>query len=260
MSVASFTRPRRLVGLGRLLFKEKISGSNPLGVTDKMTFKLESNQIDKYPDICPGCGKGIQPIYCYSYGVETWRSYEGFLQVVFRCPREDCRRLFIAKYLNGSRISDTLFLSSTFLLDFVEFADFPKSVSELSEMFGKIYNQAKVAEENGLKLIAGPGYRKALEFLVKDYLIKIDPSEKEEIKEKKLGEVIKLIKEKDIEQCASRAAWLGNDETHYTRKWKDQDLDDLKNLIMMVVNWIDLKERSAHYLQAMPSKPPKGTS
>ena len=41
MSVASFTRPRRLVGLGRLLFKEKISGSNPLGVTKK---EIEDSQ------------------------------------------------------------------------------------------------------------------------------------------------------------------------------------------------------------------------
>lgn len=34
--------------------------------------------------------------------------------------------------------------------------------------------------------------------------------------------------------------WLGNDETHYVRRWEEKDLSDLKRLISMTVSWIDL--------------------
>ena len=37
-------------------------------------------------------------------------------------------------------------------------------------MFLTIYNQSLSAEDNNLDQIAGIGYRKALEFLIKDYL------------------------------------------------------------------------------------------
>lgn len=213
-------------------------------------------EIDKKPDTCPACGNGISPITCYSYGVDTWRRYEGFLQVVYRCPREECTRLFIAKYIPSeySGISDTLYLNKTYLLDLLEFEHFSESVTNISEKFPKIYNQAKVAEENNLDMIAGPGYRKALEFLVKDYLIKTNPVLKEKTRREQLGDAIKLIEDKRIQGCAARAIWLGNDETHYTRQWKDKDLQDLKNLIKMVVDWIDLVERSKEYETAMPFK------
>lgn len=221
-----------------------------------MAYKQSENKFhtDKDPDTCPACGKGISPISCYSYGINTWRKYEGFLQVVFRCPREECNRLFIAKYVNSDSIDGTLFLDKTYLLDLIELENFPDSINEFSVDFTKIYNEAKIAEDNGLTLIAGPGYRKALEFLVKDYLIKIKPAKAEKIKEMPLGNVIKLIEEKRIESCASRAAWVGNDETHYNRKWIDKDIQDLKNLIKMVVDWIDLVDRSDEYEEAMPSK------
>lgn len=221
-----------------------------------MAYKVKAGEfhVNKAPDTCPACGKGISPIYCYSYGVDTWRRYEGFLQVVYRCPRDECGRLFIAKFINpGLPESDSLHLNKTYILEVVEFEEFPESITDLSEKFEAIYNQSKVAEENGLALIAGPGYRKALEFLVKDYLVKSIPEIEERIKKQTLGDAIKLIENSRIEACASRAAWIGNDETHYVRKWEDKDLKDLKNLIKMVVDWIDLVERSNEYETAMPS-------
>ncbi len=210
--------------------------------------------VNGIPDACPACGKGISPLFCYQHGVDTWRAYDGFLQIVFRCPRKECQRLFIAVYGTEKAFAGTnLILRRTLLMDFMEFEKFPESVTSISSQFEAIYNQSKIAEDNGLHLIAGPGYRKALEFLVKDYLIRTDPEHEDQIKKEQLGTAIKRITEKRIEACASRAAWLGNDETHYVRKWEDKDLQDLKNLIKMVVDWIDLIERSDGYEQAMPS-------
>jgi hypothetical protein len=68
-----------------------------------------------------------------------------------------------------------------------------------------------------------------------------------------LGRCIsEIIDEDRIKQCAKRAAWLGNDETHYTRVWQAKDIRDLKALIQMTVNWIDLIVQSDAYLQEMP--------
>ncbi len=39
---------------------------------------------------------------------------------------------------------------------------------------------------------------------------------------------------------AERAAWLGNDETHYQRKWTDKDISDLKTVISLAEHWIDI--------------------
>jgi hypothetical protein len=35
----------------------------------------------------------------------------------------------------------------------------------------------------------------------------------------------------NIKSIGHRAIWLGNDETHYVRKWETKDLGDLKKLI-----------------------------
>lgn len=218
--------------------------------TDNTTLE----DVDKVPDSCPACGKGIEPVFCYQYGVDVWREYQGFLQIVFRCPIKECQRLFIAYYgAERGYAGPDLVLRQTYLMESFEVEKFPKSITSISSQFEIIYNQSKIAEGNGLHLIAGSGYRKALEFLVKDYLIRSDPKDEEKIKKEQLGTTIKRIKEKRIEVCASRAAWLGNDETHYVRKWEDKDLEDLKNLIKMVVDWIDLVERSDEYEQTMPS-------
>ena len=37
---------------------------------------------------------------------------------------------------------------------------------------------------------------------------------------------------------SQRAAWIGNDETHYVRKWEEKDIEDLKILIDHVVKFI----------------------
>jgi len=131
-------------------------------------------------------------------------------------------------------------------------------------MFCNTYNQASLAEENQLDQICGPGYRKALEFLVKDYLVKHVYADNEEKKSEVLrgflGAVIENhIGEKRIKQCAKRAAWLGNDETHYTRRWDDKDIEDLKSLILMTVSYIDMTMEADRYLQEMP-EPTNGAS
>ena len=60
--------------------------------------------------------------------------------------------------------------------------DFDDKLKKVSPQFVKIYNQALKAEEYSLDEIAGLGYRKALEFLIKDFAIYNNPDKAEEIK------------------------------------------------------------------------------
>jgi len=149
-------------------------------------------------------------------------------------------------------------LQSTSLSHFLEKQVFPKNIETISPLFCLTFNQALIAEENKLDQICGPGYRKALEFLVKDYLAgylyKDEINKQEEVKRAFLANAIeKHIDQDRIKQCAKRAARLGNDEVHYTRKWDDKDIYDLKSLILMTVNHIDLTIESDRYLKEMPA-------
>ncbi len=107
-------------------------------------------------------------------------------------------------------------------------------------MFVKIYNQAEISENSGCLEICGLGYRKALEFLVKDYAIKFNPDDEESIKKQMLSPCINhYIDNPRIKTLATASAWIGNDETHYIRKHDDYDLHHLKTFIAALVSHID---------------------
>ena len=100
--------------------------------------------------------------------------------------------------------------------------------------------------------MTGIGLRKALEFLVKDFALKEHPDKEDAIKKTFLGSCIEnYIDDANVKECARRAAWLGNDETHYLRKWTDKDVKDLKLLITLTVHWIDNVLLTRKYLAEM---------
>ncbi len=113
-------------------------------------------------------------------------------------------------------------------------------LKEVSPEFFETYQQSWRAKTLGMTKIAGTGFRRSLEFLVKDYATRDLPDEKKDaIRKKQMVQCIKEhIQEDGIKTVAERAAWLGNDETHYMRLWKDKDITDLINLVDAVGNWI----------------------
>ena len=69
-----------------------------------------------------------------------------------------------------------------------------------------------------------------------------NPNDKEKIENDYLGTVIeKYVTDARIKSVAKRAAWLGNDKTHYKRKWVDKTLEYLKNLIDLTVHCIEME-------------------
>ncbi len=133
--------------------------------------------------------------------------------------------------------------------------DFPPEVEVISPMFVKICSEADFAEQDKLSEICGGGYRKALEFLIKDYLIKKYPEKEVEIKKKFLGNCISEMTENPkVKEIAKRATWLGNDEIHYFRKWEGKDLEDLKRLIEITQHLIALEIQSDKYIGEMENE------
>lgn len=205
--------------------------------------------FDSPPDSCPICHFGIEAIY---QGAPYVFPRGRRLEILFRCPIENCQRLFITRYTNP-------YASGFFRRESLPFepldAVFSESIEKLSPNFCAIYRESKKAEDSGWRLVAGPGYRKALEFLIKDYLCGLFPDEVKVIKETFLGRCIaneKWVSNDRLRIVAARAAWLGNDEIHYLRQWGDKDLEDLKKLIDLTQHWIEIEETTKEVLKDMP--------
>jgi len=214
--------------------------------------------IDKIPDFCPLCNIEIKPEYKYAWKDNKILDYQR-LYVIFLCPSEDCQNLFISYYRRQERLErHTLDIDYYYICSApggIRKRDFPEEITEISKNFSEIYNQAKEAEERRLREICGAGYRRALEFLIKEYLINKKVATREIIEKTRLGDCIEnYIEDKRIKTCAKRATWLGNDETHYIRKWEDKDLEDLKTLIQLTVNWIHNELLTKKYEKDMPDK------
>jgi hypothetical protein len=188
--------------------------------------------IDRNPDLCPVCHKGLA-VEGFHF---RWIS-QYWLEGMYQCPNLECHHLFIAAFGRGS--SGTHYFKYA-----MPFKPMPRAVDDalcqVSPEFAETYRQAWRAKDEQLMKIAGTGFRRALEFLVKDYASRNqNPGDIEAIQKKPLVQVIRdHIKEEGIRTVAERAAWLGNDETHYLRKWEDKDISDLIDLIDSVGHWI----------------------
>lgn len=123
-------------------------------------------------------------------------------------------------------------------------SDIPISddISLISPIGKEIYLQALKAEQERLDHIAGIGYRKALEFFVKDFSIVTNPDDEEKIIKMSLKQVIeKYIKDEDLKTFALASAYIGNDEGHYYRNNPDKDFTHLKNYLHGVIHYMEMK-------------------
>lgn len=203
-----------------------------------------SYRVD-YPDKCPICHRHSEIPVVKTMEEPVTRD----VQVIYQCAFSQCRSYFIGYY--GPRGQSEL---KALKPQKAEVASIPESVQELSPMFVSIYQEADDARAHGLEQIAGPGYRKAFEFLIKDYAKSLKPEESERIESLFSGNVVnEFISDPRIQSVAKRALWLGNDETHYLKKWVAHDINDLITLIRLAINWIEIERLSAAYEEDMPS-------
>lgn len=214
--------------------------------------------IDHLPDECSICHKSGSIKYL-SGSLNTMANSGKMLELLVQCPRVSCKAYTIAYYAANQYHSNYHYVTSKPKVPVP--VSFNKKIKEVSPEFVAIYGQAKQAEDQNLDKIAGVGYRKAIEFLVKDYLIQLNPEKEEAIKKKALGACIKDdVSDVNVKSVAKRAVWLGNDETHYVRKWNEQDITDLKKLIQLVTYWIESEILTRELVEdTMPDAAPNDT-
>ena len=193
--------------------------------------------VEQCSIICPNCGSLISPVYlCFD-------SQSGVL--FCRCPVGNCGTHFMLRqYSTGQDLLPNHSLKKE---------AFSPIITELSSAFVKIYNEAYAAEQMSLMEICGVGYRKALEFLVKDYAIAgKEQGTVEKIKKSLLGPCIDTyVTDARIKEVVKRAVWLGNDETHYFRKWENKDVQDMKGLIRLTIRWVEQEKETEKLLEEM---------
>ncbi len=195
---------------------------------------------------CPLCHIALDPkeitAVVYSYKNKEYATILNYCYKCNRCFIVTYKIDLVAKYQYAHRIHFSFKTNSQISSSPQSFQGkvFESRISELSPKFVEIYNQSECSEAYNLSQISGMGYRKALEFLIKDYAICFYPEEKEEIKSISLMNCIKkYIDNTKIKTLAEKSAWLGNDETHYIKKHTDRDISDLKIFINACVSYIE---------------------
>lgn len=190
-------------------------------------------------DKCPICNSSIAPVEKSKFFNSDSKMYF----FMFECPA--CNKGFIThyNYTNERKIKNYISYNMLKLVNSYpkvpELHQFDENIKKLSSNFCEIFNQAYVAEQMNLNEIAGIGYRKALEFLIKDYCIDKNKEQEEKIKKEPLSQVItNYILSDKIRNLAKASIWIGNDETHYVRKYEDKDIKDLKRFISATVAYI----------------------
>lgn len=184
--------------------------------TSASALNLDSNVIAA-SHFCPACSEYFFAIYC------SFSPNERF----------QLRRIYPTANFKPTTFSDRL--------------------SNISPKFVEVYNQASRAEHEGLNEICGISYRRAEEFLVKDFAKHLYPDKAEEIIKSSLSQCIsKYIENSNVKEMAKRTTWLGNDHAHYVSKHPDQDLSDLKALLSLTIKWIDMELETAEYIKALP--------
>lgn len=204
-------------------------------VINESTGYLVFNQAEK----CPICHAHIvaQDIrsVVYMHGDQTYATVLNFCS--------GCQSCFISTYNaeHTSTVKSEYKAIELISSDPVKYVaeEFEDCLATLSPTFVEIYNQSKQAETMSLNHIAGMGYRKSLEFLIKDYAIHFNPNKEEEIKSMFLAPCIKAyIDSPKIKTLAEKSVWLGNDETHYIRRHPDLDVQDMKRFIKACYTYI----------------------
>lgn len=213
------------------------------------------------PNICPHCHVTNTPHHKWIIQTRDTDNVDCYIST-WQCSNAKCNKVLVAQHkLSGANFQFTRFLNGL-----PKGPDWPKPILELKSgklnkegqavqsNFIKTYLQSLEAENYGLDELAGMGYRKAIEYLVKDWAIHNNPDDREKIEKSWLGAAIKGYFEGDLKEILERATWLGNDQAHYNRLFEEFDIEVLKELIDLIMVELDREYKKAHYIEMIKSK------
>ncbi len=214
---------------------------------ERMVLHCEANGT------CPVCRVSSNNNLLRAFYTNTATRFVVFIERICH----DCGEINVSRYvlpLNSTTSFSTQYRKCTQLPAAQNAVRVDDAIANISPRFKEIYRQAVFTESQDCNEICGMGYRKALEFLIKDYLIHKSPQEREAISTESLSQSIKRIEDNRIKVLANRSAWLGNDECHYMRKHEDYGIDDLKVFIEAMLSYIS-SELTFEKALEVPYKP-----
>ncbi len=220
--------------------------------TMKVPVGNETCEIYELPTFCPRCRTDAVPTLLGAATISAAPDEWMFptLNVPVRCQR--CNLAYIAEYYGdpvnvGPQMGDVE-ITYTFkrtIPNAFPSRELATTLQRISPRFTQVYGEAAAAEYDSLYEVAGVGYRRALEILVKDYLIARDPDNRPEVHKTWLSNCIeKFIEDPTIQDLARRANIIATDFAHYER-YGANELKDLVTLIDLVGAWIVLQEETA---------------
>ena len=207
---------------------------------------LRINKSITVDDICPNCKKPTNP-HLVNDSRFPFDNIQVSVVLTLRCL--GCKHYWTEEFIAEKYKSNLRNCGYDFSIEHINVVPaLPSDISftddlELISPTGKqIYTQSLKAEAEQLNHLAGIGYRKALEFLIKDFLIATNSEEKTKIEKMLLKQVIDTyIEDENLKTFALATAYIGNDETHYTRRHNDKDLQDLKKYLKGVIHYIEMQ-------------------
>jgi len=120
------------------------------------------------PTICPHCGVTIYPQFSH---VSVLPIEKQIVSVIFKCTNTDCLKNILCIYEKQNQQDNKLDLLTYHPNS--NSRQFNSHINELSPSFVNYYNQALFCEANNFIELAIIGYRTAIEFIVKDYAVKV---------------------------------------------------------------------------------------
>lgn len=192
------------------------------------------------PKICPYCNEKAIPILVHQTSIPNQADLNVAIAFTLQCII--CGKFYLAQYRvtrNNTRYANIELIPADFKPKLN--VNIPENIRLTSPKFVEIYEQSLYAEKYELSHLIGIGFRKATEFLLKDYAINLNHDDKDRIVKMPLMQVITEFFEQQPELLvlAKATTWLGNDETHYNKIHTDKDLSDLKKFLHVLISTID---------------------
>lgn len=159
-----------------------------------------SNYEIDVPTSCPICGVAFDPKLISATIAEGVHTMSNNLTVTFQCTNCD-------HFFHIDRNED----GPDHIFPVIAKLDLLNDITHAYPVFAEIYRQSLQAQAENLYHIAGMGYRKAVEQLVKDYLTRKFPEKSDAIKSESLGDSIKRITLPSIQALAKASTWFRPD-------------------------------------------------
>lgn len=214
---------------------------------------IENELVDiEVPLICPFCkNTGKQNIIAATAYFGKHDKYDGCsLSACSYCGSNSVNYYELDKD-NSSHVGDITFKLVCTSPQMIKSDDIPDLITEKFPRFTKIYNQSKQAFEDSLDEIAGMGFRKSIEILITDFLKDFTPEgvndEWLENPKTSLSQKIDKLGSKRLITLSKTISYLGNDETHYTRRHEEHDTKSLLAFIKPLLSEI---ENELTYIEA----------